>query len=96
MDHADMADKDILEFLDRAISAARGLRVEANSPGLNSIYCNDCGIEIPPARRAAVAGCKRCIDCAEILELKHRGSARPVTQNIQYADLEDSFSSIDV
>ena len=96
MDHADMADKDILEFLDRAISAARGLKVEAAPPGLNSIYCSDCGIEIPPARRAAVVGCNRCIDCAEIMELKHRGSVRPVTQNIQYADLDDSLSSIDI
>lgn len=31
-------------------------------------HCLDCGNEIPLARRLAVNGCLRCIDCQELLE----------------------------
>jgi phage/conjugal plasmid C-4 type zinc finger TraR family protein len=31
-------------------------------------YCEDCGDEIPEARRQAVRGCQRCVFCQEKLE----------------------------
>ena len=31
-------------------------------------YCLDCGEEIPEARRRAVAGCKRCVECQTCFE----------------------------
>ena len=31
-------------------------------------HCEDCGDEIPAARRAAVAGCRRCIHCQALRE----------------------------
>ena len=33
-------------------------------------YCNDCGIQIPPMRIAAVPHAVCCIDCQTIRELK--------------------------
>lgn len=33
-------------------------------------YCEDCGDEIPEARRLAVPGCQRCVFCQEKAERK--------------------------
>ncbi len=96
MDHADMADKDILEFLDRAINAARGLRDSDVQNGSNGIHCCDCGVEIPLARREAVAGCKYCIDCAELNEIRQKGSGRPISHTTRFAELDDNISSYDL
>lgn len=30
--------------------------------------CEDCGIDIPQARRAAIAGVKTCVDCQTVNE----------------------------
>lgn len=35
-------------------------------------WCEDCGIEIPEARRKAVPGVTQCIDCAKEAERKER------------------------
>jgi len=35
-------------------------------------YCEDCGDDIPPARRLAAPGCTRCIDCQAMDELERR------------------------
>ncbi|WEJ72825.1 TraR/DksA C4-type zinc finger protein [Pseudomonas sp. PSE14] len=34
--------------------------------------CEDCGDDIPPARRLAAPGCTRCIDCQALDELERR------------------------
>ncbi len=31
-------------------------------------FCDYCGVDIPEARRVAVPGCQRCIDCQQLLE----------------------------
>lgn len=31
-------------------------------------HCEDCGEEIPEARRRVVKGCRRCIECQEVFE----------------------------
>ena len=36
-------------------------------------FCQDCGDEIPQARRDAVLGCQRCVFCQEIYERNYRG-----------------------
>lgn len=36
----------------------------------SALHCQDCGMEIPEARRLAVRGCIRCVDCQEESE-KH-------------------------
>lgn len=34
--------------------------------------CEDCGDEIPEARRNAMKGCTRCIDCQELFDSRRR------------------------
>jgi len=36
--------------------------------GVSALVCEECGIEIPPARRIAVQGCTHCIDCQSLNE----------------------------
>lgn len=39
--------------------------------------CEECGARIPAARRAAVPGCLRCVDCQGYFEeLQRRGETR--------------------
>lgn len=40
------------------------------------LQCEDCGEEIPEARRAAVAGCRTCIDCQGLRERAAGGLKR--------------------
>ncbi len=40
------------------------------------LRCEDCGEEIPEARRAAVAGCRTCIDCQGLRERAAGGLKR--------------------
>ena len=48
----------------------RKLEKQANEPSLE--FCDECGDEIPEARRIAVKGCKLCIDCQTLTERKQR------------------------
>jgi len=42
---------------------------QARQPsGESSTHCMDCQEPIPEARRAAIIGCRRCIDCQTLLE----------------------------
>ncbi|MCP9760042.1 TraR/DksA family transcriptional regulator [Aquitalea sp. S1-19] len=45
---------------------AQALRGNAGSASL--LQCQDCGEDIPEARRRAVAGCRRCVDCQSAME----------------------------
>ncbi|MBU1282863.1 MAG: TraR/DksA C4-type zinc finger protein [Gammaproteobacteria bacterium] len=42
----------------------------AGGQATSAEWCESCGVEIPQARRAAVPGCQRCIDCQQLRELK--------------------------
>jgi len=44
----------------------REMERQALSPSLEN--CEECGDDIPEARRIAVPGCKLCIHCKEIAE----------------------------
>ena len=45
-------------------------REKARKTGKSREDCEECGVDIPEARRMAVPGCKLCRDCAQILEIK--------------------------
>ena len=49
---------------ERAIQA-QAMRMGA---GASLMQCQDCGEDIPQARRRAVAGCRRCIGCQSAME----------------------------
>ena len=36
--------------------------------GESAEECDDCGVEIPQARRLAVPGCRFCVDCQGLME----------------------------
>ncbi len=55
------------EKTERERAASIG-RATAALRGEAETHCVSCGDEIPAARRAAVAGVKRCVGCQEDLE----------------------------
>jgi len=64
MDEADFAQ----EMSDRYRNAAIAVVLDRAVTGESLGECQDCGIEIPEARRKAVPGCTRCVACQEISE----------------------------
>ena len=61
------------DFLDRASDlemqqredALAAVRSKVQAGGVSAEFCqmDNCGVEIPPARRAAVPGCMYCVNC---------------------------------
>lgn len=64
-DVADLANDVMQERLDRLL-AQRAKPSSAQS----AFECDECGTDIPEARRIAVAGTQHCTDCASMLERK--------------------------
>lgn len=64
-----MNQEERLELATQNIQAATDSRVaaicERLPKGDSSTHCVDCGSAIPEARRAALPGVQRCIDCQE-------------------------------
>ena len=44
--------------------------------GISATECEDCGEDIPEARRKAVDGVKLCKECGDLAELKAQGVRR--------------------
>lgn len=65
MDNADKAQ----DFIDMELAAA--LSKQLSRDVVESDFCEDCGIEIPKARKLAVRT-NVCVDCAEISELQQK------------------------
>lgn len=55
----------------RAAALANIPRLPGTTPAL--WYCEDCLVAIPEARRQAVPGCTRCVDCQSMAEGGGRG-----------------------
>jgi phage/conjugal plasmid C-4 type zinc finger TraR family protein len=62
--YIEMAEQAQAEQLQRAID--RRVRYQ----GVSALECDDCGSEIPAARRLAVPGCRFCVDCQGLLEAR--------------------------
>lgn len=54
--------------------ALQRIRIDRNA--VSAQRCEACGVDIPEARRAAVPGCKTCVDCQQQQELQ-RGKHAP-------------------
>jgi phage/conjugal plasmid C-4 type zinc finger TraR family protein len=65
-DIADRAADEESAFINNALNVQRD-KAALLGEGLNE--CEDCGGEIPPARRAAVKGCTTCVGCQYEREL---------------------------
>lgn len=54
--------------------ALQRIRIDRNA--VSAEQCEACGVDIPEARRAAVPGCKTCVDCQQLNELQGGKHAR--------------------
>lgn len=54
--------------------ALQRIRIDRNA--VSAKQCEACGVDIPEARRAAVPGCKTCVDCQQLTELQRGKHAR--------------------
>jgi len=57
--------------VDDAVRAAR----ERLPSGESASHCDECGEEIPQARRDAIAGVRFCVQCQSDLDDKHASAA---------------------
>jgi phage/conjugal plasmid C-4 type zinc finger TraR family protein len=71
VDIYDRAQQRDAENLADALAAQQRRAGQVAGPALS--HCEDCGEPIPAARRAAVAGCRRCIDCQMLREKQKTG-----------------------
>jgi len=69
IDEVDMGQLHALHINMNAVAAhAAAMAKKAAQPSLEE--CEECGDDIPEARRIAVAGCTTCIHCQTLLEKK--------------------------
>ena len=61
----DSVSQQIQNTIDDEISRVRGSITEGES----THYCDECGDEIPEARRLAMKGVRLCIECQSTIEL---------------------------
>jgi phage/conjugal plasmid C-4 type zinc finger TraR family protein len=66
MDEADLAQQTTEKHLASAIKA----HTNRNNSGVTLLECEDCGEPIPEARRQAVPGCTRCVECQTAYEAR--------------------------
>ncbi|MCP1652609.1 TraR/DksA C4-type zinc finger protein [Pseudomonas nitroreducens] len=66
-DIADYANDLVLDRIEDLLHSRRSRLVVSSAE-----YCEDCGEDIPSARRLAAPGCTRCIDCQAMDELERR------------------------
>ena len=66
LDEADFSVERDLRFAELAASRPA---TRPERPAVSN-FCCDCGEEIPAARRAAMRGCTRCVDCQAELEAR--------------------------
>lgn len=71
MDECDMASAAADKYLKHTLADQKA-RVHSSRASRKD--CLDCGENIPEARRKAVQGCLRCIQCETEFERRHSGS----------------------
>lgn len=54
----------------QAAQLQRAIDSRVRYQGVSALECDDCGIEIPEARRLAVPGCRLCVDCQGLAEAR--------------------------
>lgn len=58
----------VQDQIDASVEDAVKRARDALGDGISREECEDCGAVIPPARRAAVPGVRRCVPCQEIAD----------------------------
>lgn len=91
MDIADLADRYIE---DHVLSALHRMRKKRLSNTAAAHHCDECGAEIPQARRQAVPGCTLCVSCADVHERRQAGYTRPYQLKSGDAGLDDYLYNV--
>ncbi|CAI0861356.1 DksA/TraR family C4-type zinc finger protein [Serratia ficaria] len=65
------ADGAVQDQIDSTVDDAVQRAREALGRGESERYCQECGEEIPPARRQALKGVRFCLACQTALDKKH-------------------------
>lgn len=68
MDDVDRAQMREQENRQDALAAQQRRAHPDDAPEESARWCIDCGEPIPEARRLAVPGCSRCVDCQQFAE----------------------------
>ena len=58
----------VQEHNERELAAVLAAHSNRQRPANSTIYCLECGEEIPLARREACPGCEYCIECQRDME----------------------------
>ncbi|NOU53117.1 conjugal transfer protein TraR [Pseudoalteromonas sp. JBTF-M23] len=74
MDIADKAQQIIEESMSRKL-AEHSKQFTGADVDLDE--CEECGIEIPQARRDAIHNCTTCVDCQSLIERKAKHNRKP-------------------
>ncbi|MGY8811471.1 MAG: TraR/DksA family transcriptional regulator [Pseudomonadales bacterium] len=73
-DACDLGNDRAQQIIDDALAARRQ---QASRPVVDHLFCESCGVAIPPKRRELLPGVETCVHCQEILEHKGVGRGRP-------------------
>lgn len=74
-DDVDMAQNNAERYIASAIRGVTKTLI-CDPATQETIYCEDCGDEIPYQRRLAVPWSKQCFDCAQAKERRAKGRGR--------------------
>lgn len=61
-------DGDLQEQIDATVESGVQLARSRLSKGESSTHCEECGVDIPEARRKAIPGVRLCLNCQSELE----------------------------
>ncbi len=65
----------VQDQIDASVEDAVELARSRLPSGAGLTHCEECGEEIPPARRAAIAGVRRCVTCQEAMDQQQTAQA---------------------
>ena len=65
----------VQDQIDASVDEAVELARSRLPSGRSLSHCEECGDEIPAARRAAIPGVRRCVTCQEAMDRRQSGQA---------------------
>ncbi|MCQ4257456.1 TraR/DksA C4-type zinc finger protein [Stutzerimonas stutzeri] len=71
-------DEHIIEMAERAMAEQlqRSIDNRVQYQGVSLAECEECGDDIPKERQEAVKGCRLCVPCQNLIDLRAKGVRR--------------------
>lgn len=60
--------------IDASVQEAVELARSRLPRGESALHCDECGVEIPPARREAIPGVRHCVPCQNEFDSRHKAA----------------------